>query len=111
MGAYILKRLLLMIPTLLGIMLMTFAVIQFVPGGPVEQVIAKMQGQNTDSTSRVSGNPAPRRGRARRSRRARPPAAIPRPSNTAGRRGSIRSSSNSSKNSSASTSRPGSASC
>ena len=34
MGAYILKRILLMIPTLLGIMLMTFAVIQFVPGGP-----------------------------------------------------------------------------
>jgi len=56
MGAYILKRLLLMIPTLLGIMLMTFAVIQFVPGGPVEQVIAKMQGTATDSTGRVSGN-------------------------------------------------------
>lgn len=56
MGAYILKRLLLMIPTLLGIMLMTFAVIQFVPGGPVEQVIAKMQGTDTDSTGRISGN-------------------------------------------------------
>ena len=39
-----------MIPTLLGIMLITFAVIQFVPGGPVEQVIAKMQGTDTDST-------------------------------------------------------------
>jgi len=56
MGAYILKRILLMIPTLLGIMLMTFAVIQFVPGGPVEQVIAKIQGNNTDSTGRISGN-------------------------------------------------------
>ena len=56
MGAYILKRILLMIPTLLGIMLMTFAVIQFVPGGPVEQVIAKMQGNDTDSTGRISGN-------------------------------------------------------
>jgi ABC-type dipeptide/oligopeptide/nickel transport system permease component len=56
MGAYILKRILLMIPTLLGIMLMTFAVIQFVPGGPVEQVIAKMQGTDTDSTGRISGN-------------------------------------------------------
>jgi microcin C transport system permease protein len=56
MGAYILKRLLLMIPTLAGIMLMTFAVIQFVPGGPVEQVIAKMQGTDTDSTARISGN-------------------------------------------------------
>jgi microcin C transport system permease protein len=56
MGAYILKRILLMIPTLIGIMLMTFAVIQFVPGGPVEQVIAKMQGNDTDSTGRISGN-------------------------------------------------------
>jgi microcin C transport system permease protein len=56
MGAYILKRILLMIPTLLGIMLMTFAVIQFVPGGPIEQVIAKMQGTATDSLSRVSGD-------------------------------------------------------
>jgi len=56
MGAYILKRLLLMIPTLLGIMLMTFTIIQFVPGGPVEQVIAKMQGSDTDSTGRISGN-------------------------------------------------------
>ena len=56
MGAYILKRILLMIPTLIGIMLMTFAVIQFVPGGPVEQVIAKMQGTETDSAGRISGN-------------------------------------------------------
>ena len=56
MGAYILKRILLMIPTLFGIMLMTFAVIQFVPGGPVEQVIAKMQGTDSDSTGRISGN-------------------------------------------------------
>lgn len=56
MGAYLLKRILLMIPTLLGIMLMTFAVIQFVPGGPIEQVIAKMQGTDTDATARISGN-------------------------------------------------------
>lgn len=40
MGAYILKRLLLMIPTLLGVLLITFAVIQFVPGGPVEQYLS-----------------------------------------------------------------------
>ena len=45
MGAYILRRLLLMIPTLLGIMAISFAVIQFAPGGPVEQVIANLQGQ------------------------------------------------------------------
>jgi microcin C transport system permease protein len=56
MGAYILKRILLMIPTLLGIMLMTFAVIQFVPGGPIEQVISKMQGNESDSAGRISGN-------------------------------------------------------
>ena len=56
MGAYILKRILLMIPTLLGIMLMTFAVIQFVPGGPVEQVIAKMQGTDIGLDGRISGN-------------------------------------------------------
>ena len=45
MGAYILRRFLLMIPTLLGIMAISFAVIQFAPGGPVEQVIAKLTGQ------------------------------------------------------------------
>jgi microcin C transport system permease protein len=41
MLAYILKRLLLMLPTLLGVLLLTFAVIQFVPGGPVEQYLAE----------------------------------------------------------------------
>ncbi|UWQ18935.1 microcin C ABC transporter permease YejB [Jannaschia sp. M317] len=44
MGAYILRRLLLMIPTLLGIMIINFALIQFVPGGPVEQVLAQLEG-------------------------------------------------------------------
>ncbi|QBF33486.1 microcin C ABC transporter permease YejB [Thalassococcus sp. S3] len=45
MGAYILRRLLLVIPTLLGIMLVNFTLTQFVPGGPVEQAIARAQGQ------------------------------------------------------------------
>ena len=45
MAAYILRRILLMIPTLFGIMAISFAVIQFAPGGPVEQVIAKLTGQ------------------------------------------------------------------
>lgn len=45
MGAYILRRLLLIIPTLIGIMVINFALVQFVPGGPIEQVIAQMQGQ------------------------------------------------------------------
>ena len=44
MGAYILRRLLLVIPTLLGIMVINFTLVQFVPGGPVEQIIAQMEG-------------------------------------------------------------------
>jgi len=55
MGAYILRRLLLMIPTILGIMLISFAVIQFAPGGPVEQVIAQLTGQGGAATDRISG--------------------------------------------------------
>jgi len=45
MGVYILKRLLLMMPTLVGVMLVTFVVTQFVPGGPVEQLISQLQGR------------------------------------------------------------------
>ncbi|MBJ6372369.1 microcin C ABC transporter permease YejB [Sedimentitalea arenosa] len=44
MGAYIARRLLLVIPTLLGIMIINFTLVQFVPGGPVEQIIAQMEG-------------------------------------------------------------------
>ena len=55
MGAYILRRLLLMIPTLFGIMAISFAVIQFAPGGPVEQVIAQLTGQGGGATDRLSG--------------------------------------------------------
>lgn len=47
MWSYILKRVLLMIPTLLGVLMLTFAVIQFVPGGPVEQMVAQIEGRNT----------------------------------------------------------------
>lgn len=52
---YILKRLLLIIPTLFGIMLLNFLIVQAAPGGPVEQMIAKVQGIGTDATSRFSG--------------------------------------------------------
>ena len=45
MGAYILRRVLLMIPTLVGIMIVNFALTQFVPGGPVQQMLAKIEGQ------------------------------------------------------------------
>ena len=56
MGAYLIKRLLLIIPTLLGIMLINFAIVQFVPGGPVEQLIAQMTGTAVESTARFSGS-------------------------------------------------------
>lgn len=56
MAAYILRRLLLMVPTLLGIMTISFVIIQFVPGGPVERMIAQMQGHGTDATARFSGS-------------------------------------------------------
>ncbi len=55
MGAYILRRLLLMIPTLFGIMAISFTVVQFAPGGPVEQVIANITGQGGGAIDRISG--------------------------------------------------------
>jgi microcin C transport system permease protein len=57
MTAYIIRRLLLMIPTLFGIMLVSFVVVQFAPGGPVERVIAQLSGTDTGATSRISGSP------------------------------------------------------
>src|SRR5262252_1771503 len=56
MTAYIVRRILFMIPTLFGIMLATFVVVQFAPGGPVETVIAKLSGADTGGTSRVGGS-------------------------------------------------------
>src|SRR5262249_19824747 len=56
MAAYIIRRLLFMIPTLLGIMLVSFLVVQFAPGGPVERVIAQLSGSDTGATSRISGS-------------------------------------------------------
>ncbi|MDA7990309.1 MAG: microcin C ABC transporter permease YejB [Gammaproteobacteria bacterium] len=55
MLAYIIRRLLLVVPTLFGIMLVNFAVIQFAPGGPVEQAIATWQGHGAAATSRFAG--------------------------------------------------------
>ena len=54
MGAYILRRLLLIVPTLLGIMVINFTLIQFVPGGPVEQVLAQLQGEG-DAFANIAG--------------------------------------------------------
>ena len=56
MGSYLLRRLFLIVPTLFGIMLINFAVIQVVPGGPVEQMIAQMTGTAIESTARFSGS-------------------------------------------------------
>jgi microcin C transport system permease protein len=56
MLAYIVRRLLFVIPTLFGIMVINFAVIQFAPGGPVEQLIAKLQGNAVGATARLGGS-------------------------------------------------------
>lgn len=54
MGAYILRRLFLIIPTLIGIMVINFALIQFVPGGPIEQIIAQMEDGSAGATDRFT---------------------------------------------------------
>jgi len=56
MSAYILRRLLLMIPTLLGIMLLNFVIVQAAPGGPVERMLAQIQGIDSDVQSRLGGS-------------------------------------------------------
>jgi len=55
MGAYILRRVLLFIPTIIGIMAISFAVVQFAPGGPIERIIAQLQGTDVSATGRISG--------------------------------------------------------
>jgi microcin C transport system permease protein len=57
MSAYILRRLLLMIPTLVGIMLINFALVQFVPGGPIDQIMAELEGEG-DVFAGISGGGA-----------------------------------------------------
>ena len=54
MAAYLFRRLLLVIPTLFGIILINFAVVQFAPGGPVEQMLAELKGQG-DTLGRLTG--------------------------------------------------------
>lgn len=56
MGAYVVRRLLLMIPTLLAILTLNFAIIQIAPGGPVEQTIAEIKGMGRGITERVGGS-------------------------------------------------------
>jgi microcin C transport system permease protein len=58
MAAYLLRRLLLVVPTLFGIMVLNFFIVQTAPGGPVEQMIAKIQGTGVNATERFSGGGA-----------------------------------------------------
>jgi len=58
MAAYIIRRLLLMIPTLLGIMVVSFIIVQFAPGGPVERIIAQLTGTDVAATARIGGTDA-----------------------------------------------------
>jgi microcin C transport system permease protein len=55
MLAYISKRLLLIIPTIFGILLINFAILQIIPGGPVEQMMAKLKGHSALSNTQVVG--------------------------------------------------------
>ena len=56
MAAYLARRILLMIPTIFGIMLISFVIVQFAPGGPVERMIAQLQGNDRGATAGFSGN-------------------------------------------------------
>ena len=105
MTAYIIRRLLFMVPTMFGIMLVAFVVVQFAPGGPVEQVIAKLSGSDTGATSRISGSAGGDFG-GRGLAQGGSGRSTPSTRNIAARRASIRNSSRSWKSSSASTSRP-----
>jgi microcin C transport system permease protein len=58
MLAYLVRRLALIVPTLLGIMVLNFAIIQVAPGGPVEQMIAQIRGEAVDATARIGGSGA-----------------------------------------------------
>lgn len=55
MLSYILRRLGLMVPTVFGIMLVTFVIVQFAPGGPVQRIVAQLSGLDSGATSRISG--------------------------------------------------------
>ena len=56
MFAYIIRRLLLIIPTLFGIMVINFFIVQIAPGGPVEKILADLSGTAIDATARISGS-------------------------------------------------------
>ena len=76
MAAYLLKRILLIIPTLFGIMLISFAIIQFAPGGPVERIIAQITGTRRLRTARIGGSQGDGLSSAAQSQSARAPATV-----------------------------------
>jgi microcin C transport system permease protein len=55
MFAYIIRRILFMVPTLLGIMVVNYVIVQAAPGGPVERMIAEIKGTGIDATARITG--------------------------------------------------------
>ena len=56
MGWYVFKRLLLIVPTLIGVVAINFFIVQLAPGGPVDQMIGRITGENTgQSTARIAG--------------------------------------------------------
>ena len=63
MWPYLIKRLLLMLPTLVGIVLITFVILQFVPGGPVQQMISRLTAHAVSSEGGAAGVSAMDRGR------------------------------------------------
>jgi ABC-type microcin C transport system permease subunit YejB len=101
---YIARRLALMVPTLFGILLISFVIVQFAPGGPVERIISQLTNPNSGASR------ARRRRRRRRLRRGNPASMDGAAKPIAARRASIPSSSRASRSSSASTSRRMSAS-
>lgn len=56
MATYIIRRILLMFPTILGIMALSFLLVQFAPGGPVERIIAQLSGTEISATARIGGS-------------------------------------------------------
>ena len=58
MFAYIVRLLLLIIPTLFGIMVLNFLIVQAAPGGPIEQIVARLHGTGVEATARFSGSSA-----------------------------------------------------
>src|ERR1700722_14754421 len=56
MLAYIIRRLIFILPTLFGIMTLNFLIVQAAPGGPIEQIVAKLHGTDVSATARVGGS-------------------------------------------------------